>query len=72
MASMRLLKHATSHQKTMKMEARCDPEEASAPMTRACGTYPKFLSSGGTDILILKKTSTAAARVHTVDLEFSM
>jgi hypothetical protein len=31
MASMRLLKHATSHQKTMKMEARCDPEQASAP-----------------------------------------
>jgi hypothetical protein len=31
LASMRLLKQATTHQKTRKMEVRYDPEQVSAP-----------------------------------------
>jgi len=30
LASMRLLNHVTSHQKTRKIEVRCDPEQLSA------------------------------------------
>ena len=52
---MRLLKHATSHQETRKMEVRYDPEQVSAPYDKGVRKItPSFLVVVASDILILK------------------
>jgi hypothetical protein len=66
---MRLLKHATSHQKTRKMEVRYDPEQVSVPCDKGVLTCGAATEEACEDIrqlhdFFLETKNTSTVPIH--------